>query len=227
MARSVCLSVGSTLPMTSPIIGLTFAMPPNRQDVPLDLAGSLEHITDTFANVSSRKLVVLGAAGGGKTSLAFLFIRDMLADGLPPKVPLYFSLANWNPTEDSLRDLLVEQLTKEYVEPPELRRKFKLKSSKEDYRHDFIAAHLIDLGWILPVLDGFDEIAPGCAKAPSKVSMKAKISMKKGYSAVASCSPAERRSMSKPLRQRERSARLRSSSSNCSLSMTSLPIYHA
>jgi hypothetical protein len=93
--------------------------------------------------------VVLGRAGAGKTILAIRFTIDYinLRAGKDP-VPVIFSLASWDPTSTSLRDWLTTRLIEEY---PGLTASEKSPSS--------LAADLIRANKILPILDGFDEIA--------------------------------------------------------------------
>jgi hypothetical protein len=118
---------------------------------PLDLDGGLDQIADVYRRIPSRRLVVLGRAGSGKTILSLRFVLDLLetrAEGEP--VPQIFSVGSWNPAVESLKDWLSGQLIRDQ---PGLA---VLDSGKET-----LAAALIGKGLILPVLDGFDEIADG------------------------------------------------------------------
>ena len=65
-------------------------------------------------------------------------------------VPVLFSVGPWNPTIASLRSWFTHQLEREY---PALAARGPAGSS--------LAAALVGAGRILPVLDGFDEIADG------------------------------------------------------------------
>jgi hypothetical protein len=121
---------------------------PERPDsVPLD--GHGDHIVDTFNRVPSGRLVVLGRAGAGKTVLTSRFVLTLLANRTLP-VPVIFSLGSWNPTADSLRDWLADQLITTY---PVL--------AERDSIGVPVAVQLLTTGRILPVLDGFDEISEG------------------------------------------------------------------
>jgi GTPase SAR1 family protein len=59
-------------------------------------------------------LIVLGQAGGGKSSLAWRLARDLLAQRAPrDRVPLFLPLASWNPEED-LYDWVARKLIRNH-----------------------------------------------------------------------------------------------------------------
>jgi hypothetical protein len=131
--------------------------PPGSDPGPLALAGRLSEIVKVYRSVPSRRLVVLGAAGSGKTILALRFVRDWLRERAPyDRVPVVFSLASWDPTTISLRDWMCHQLVRDHD----------LATPAAPGGNP--AGALIDTGWILPVLDGFDEIASGLRHAALK-----------------------------------------------------------
>jgi hypothetical protein len=118
---------------------------------PLAVTGRLERIADVYRQIPSGRLVVLGQAGAGKTVVALRFVLDMIATrGAADPVPVLFSVGPWNPATASLRSWLTHQLEHEY---PALAARGPADSS--------LAAALVGAGFILPVLDGFDEIADG------------------------------------------------------------------
>jgi hypothetical protein len=118
---------------------------------PLDLTGRLDRIVEVHRRIPSGRLVVLGRAGSGKTILTLRFVLDSLRDRAPADaVPVIFGLASWNPTTTSLRDWLIARLARDH---PGLTAAGPGGTS--------LAASLVDAGRILPVLDGFDEIADG------------------------------------------------------------------
>lgn len=94
--------------------------------------------------VPTRRLVVLGEPGSGKTVLLVRLLRDLLRSRPDGQVPVLFSLASWDPNGRSLRDWLAEQLRRNYPV---------LRSSGRDW-----AKTLLGRGCILPLLDGFDEL---------------------------------------------------------------------
>ncbi|MFI9080036.1 NACHT domain-containing protein [Streptomyces sioyaensis] len=117
---------------------------------PLALTGRLDRIVEVYRSVPSRRLVVLGAPGAGKTILTLRFVLDWLdTRGPDDPVPVLFSLGSWDPARLSLRDWLCGRLAHDYG----------LAASAAQGGN--LAGALVDGGWILPVLDGFDEIASG------------------------------------------------------------------
>jgi NACHT domain-containing protein len=122
---------------------------------PLALTGRLDRVLDIYQRIPSGRLVVLGQAGSGKTVLTLRFVLDMLeARTTTDRVPVIFSLASWNPATISLRDWLTNQLLRDH---PGLAVPGPTGSN--------LAAVLVEAGRILPVLDGFDEIADGLRRA--------------------------------------------------------------
>jgi serine/threonine protein kinase len=118
---------------------------------PLELAGEVSEITAVYESIPSERLVVLGEAGSGKTILALRFVLDRLSGYSPgDRVPVIFSLGSWDPGAVSLHDWMRRQLVRDYNT---------LEAAAPD--GGTLAAALVDNCFILPVLDGFDEIAPG------------------------------------------------------------------
>ncbi|MFJ9850152.1 helix-turn-helix domain-containing protein [Streptomyces sp. NPDC101150] len=118
---------------------------------PLDLSGQLDEIVGVYRRIPSGRLVVLGRSGSGKTILAVRFVLDHLKSrGHSDAVPVIFSIGSWDPTAMTFRDWLAAQLTRDH---PGLAVPGPGGSS--------LAATLVETGRVLPVLDGFDEIADG------------------------------------------------------------------
>jgi hypothetical protein len=132
--------------------------PPGTDPGPLALAGRLDQIVRVYRSIPSRRLVVLGAAGSGKTILTLRFVLDWLEVGRSPDrpVPVIFSLGSWDPTAISLRDWMCHQLVRDYG------------LAAPTAHGGNLAGALVDAGRILPVLDGFDEIAGGLQHAALK-----------------------------------------------------------
>lgn len=62
------------------------------------LGGRLDQVVEVYRGVGSRRLVVLGRAGSGKTVLTTRFVLDLLAARNPADpVPVIFSLGAWHP----------------------------------------------------------------------------------------------------------------------------------
>ncbi|MFE4059367.1 helix-turn-helix domain-containing protein [Streptomyces sp. NPDC059096] len=122
---------------------------PGATPLELNLSGDLRSVVETYRSIASRRLVILGRAGSGKSVLAIKFALDLLAaPAAPARVPVIFSIGSWDPTTTTLRDLLVGRLLRDH---PHLARQLPSGST--------LAAALVDADLILPVLDGFDEIA--------------------------------------------------------------------
>lgn len=115
------------------------------------LGGSLDRVVEVYRGVGSRRLVVLGRAGSGKTVLTTRFVLDLLSARSPADpVPVIFGLGAWHPGRVGLRDWLADQLTRDH---PFL--------AAPGPGGGTLAAALVDSQRVLPVLDGFDEIAGG------------------------------------------------------------------
>lgn len=122
---------------------------------PLDLTGQLDHVVEIYRRIPSGRLVVLGQAGSGKTILTLRFVLDLLRDRADTDpVPVIFGLGSWHPTTMTLRDWLIAQLQREH---PSL--------GAPGPNGTTLAAALVETGRVLPVLDGFDEIAEGLHRA--------------------------------------------------------------
>ncbi|WP_033440491.1 helix-turn-helix domain-containing protein [Saccharothrix sp. NRRL B-16314] len=122
---------------------------------PLDLGGGLDQVVEVYRRIPSCRLVVLGRAGAGKTILTTRFVLDLLAAREPADpVPVIFGLGSWNPERTGLRDWLAERLVRDH---PGL--------AAPGPGGSTLAAALVDTHRVLPVLDGFDEIAGGLHRA--------------------------------------------------------------
>ncbi|WP_241777516.1 helix-turn-helix domain-containing protein [Streptomyces sp. CT34] len=118
---------------------------------PLDLSGRLDEIVGVYRRIPSGRLVVLGRSGSGKTILTVRFVLDHLKSRARTEaVPVIFSIGSWDPTAVTFRDWLTAQLTRDH---PGLAATGPGGTS--------LAAALVETGGVLPVLDGFDEIAGG------------------------------------------------------------------
>jgi len=114
------------------------------------LTGRFDQVVETFARVPSRRLVVLGAPGAGKTVLLLQLTLTLLRCRQPADpVPVIFPLASWHP-EQPLRAWMVQRLTLNY---PALAAPGSSGTSR--------ARELVRANRILPVLDGLDELPTG------------------------------------------------------------------
>lgn len=119
-----------------------------------ELSGTYTQIGAVFAQrVPTRRMVVLGEPGSGKTVLLIRLLQELIAqpeDGAP--VPVLFSLASWDPYNQDLRTWMAEQLrrmTNVGLRNPAL-------AGLADETD--LAQALVNHERILPLLDGFDEI---------------------------------------------------------------------
>ncbi|MFD6432622.1 NACHT domain-containing protein [Streptomyces venezuelae] len=109
----------------------------------------LASIATAFEEVPSRRMVVLGSPGSGKSVLAVCCTLDLLRQRTSgTAVPVIFPLAAWDPDTTPLRAWLIEWLVAEYRP---------LAATTDG---TLLAEALLDAGLIAPVLDGFDELPP-------------------------------------------------------------------
>lgn len=132
-------------------------LPPGAKAEPLDLSGNHKGIGDLYRGIGSGRLVILGRAGSGKSVLAVRLVLDLLQDGIrtdADPVPVIFGIGSWDPTVHTLRSWLTGRLLRDY---PYMARGSSAAGT--------LAAALVDDGHVLPVLDGFDEMAEGLRPA--------------------------------------------------------------
>ncbi|MFF3276035.1 NACHT domain-containing protein [Streptomyces chrestomyceticus] len=117
------------------------------------LAGRDGGIGEVFTDrIPTRRLVILGEPGAGKSVLMVRLLQDLLArrtEGKP--VPVLFSLASWEPRRP-LMEWLADQLRRSH---PGLRAP---ATDASGLSHGDLAEALLETGRILPLLDGFDEL---------------------------------------------------------------------
>ncbi|NGO81902.1 NACHT domain-containing protein [Streptomyces sp. YC504] len=114
------------------------------------LAGSDGQIGQVFTDrVPTRRLVVLGEPGAGKSVLLIRLLQDLISRRLAgAPVPVLFSLASWDPVDQGLEGWLADQLRRAHPG---------LTAIAEADTAD-LAQAMLDAELILPLLDGFDEL---------------------------------------------------------------------
>jgi NACHT domain len=116
-----------------------------------NLDGRGSDLAQVLDRVPTRRLVVLGEPGSGKTMLMARLVLDMLAGrtaGDP--VPVLVPVAQWNPVQQDLRSWLSAQLSETYPHLAAL--------AKKGRKSGNLIRSLLDARLILPILDGLDEI---------------------------------------------------------------------
>ncbi|WP_394620844.1 NACHT domain-containing protein [Lentzea sp. JNUCC 0626] len=99
-------------------------------------------LADAFDQLPSRRLVMIGEPGSGKTFLGILLTAGLLrrrTQGSP--VPVFLSLSSWDPVADPLDDWLIRTLATTYY----------------NGRQQAVRALLLSR-LIVPILDGLDEL---------------------------------------------------------------------
>lgn len=125
------------------------------------LAGRDAAIGQVFLErVPTRRLVVLGEPGSGKSVLLIRLLQDLIARRTAADpVPVLFSLASWDPRQP-LKAWMADQLRRTYpglaAAPPS---RAVLTATAADGPGD-LALYLLNAGRILPLFDGFDELPP-------------------------------------------------------------------
>ncbi|SDP92527.1 NACHT domain-containing protein [Lentzea jiangxiensis] len=126
---------------------------------PLDLAGKISEVGTVHRRIPSGRLVVLGGAGSGKSVLALRLVLALLEQRRrSDPVPVMFTVTSWIPGATTFREWLVRQLVRDH---PWL--------GQPGAGGRSVAADLVDRRKILPVLDGFDEMAPSLQVEAVKV----------------------------------------------------------
>jgi transcriptional regulator with XRE-family HTH domain len=132
------------------------AVPPGVRAEQTSLVGAFNEITDLYQRLPSGRLVILGAPGSGKTMLARRFVLDMLRDSPASQpVPVMVGIGSWDPLATPFENWLIDHLVHNY---PHL--------AGAAPRGSALGAELVERDAVLPVLDGFDEMA-GALRGPA------------------------------------------------------------
>lgn len=118
---------------------------------PGGLAGEGRELADLLIRIPTGRLVVLGGPGAGKSVLMVRLVLDLLARRAPGgPVPVLVSVASWDPAGQEFREWLAMQLS---ATSPGLN----AAVATDPVKRTRIQA-LIDEGFLIPVLDGLDEM---------------------------------------------------------------------
>jgi NACHT domain len=155
---------------------------------PSELAGKGDGLAGVLAKVPTRRMMVLGEPGSGKTMLMVRLLLALLRHRLPGgPVPILLPLASWDPVQQDLRVWLRAQMC---VEHPSLATPAPVGSGMGDR-----AEALLAKGLILPILDGLDEI-PESFRGPAIARINEAPGFGEGL--VVTCRTAEYRSVARP-----------------------------
>ena len=115
----------------------------------------INQLTAQFLALPQRRLVIVGGGGTGKTTLAIQLLLTLLpppGQSVTEPVPVLLSVSDWDPTQEpTLQEWLGRQLRHTYPS---------LAAVADD-----VPDALADQGWVLPILDGLDEVEPARAAA--------------------------------------------------------------
>jgi len=118
---------------------------------PDHLAGQDNDLVHVLNRVPTRRLVVLGEPGSGKTMLMVRLLLDLLNDRVPGGVvPVLVSVAGWDPAQESMNSWLSSHLIMVY---PKLAAR-----AEQAPRTRTVIQAMLEARLILPILDGLDEI---------------------------------------------------------------------
>jgi NACHT domain-containing protein len=109
----------------------------------------LEDVADFYLSRTRGRMVILGASGMGKTVLAARLVTDLIrlqktrkkvGENVPLSIPLLLNISSWDPSRSSFQEWLEEQVSDQF------------RVAKKT------TGQLISNQWIIPVLDGLDEM---------------------------------------------------------------------
>jgi hypothetical protein len=130
----------------SPLVNMQWSPEHSWSSRPSDtsvIGGDSESLARFYLNLSTRRLLILGPAGSGKTTIALALVHQLLQNrDKDDPVPVPISAATWNPSNERLQSWIARALTTDYG----------IAAS--------IARELVARGLILPVIDGIDELLP-------------------------------------------------------------------
>ncbi|MEU3872234.1 MULTISPECIES: NACHT domain-containing protein [Streptomyces] len=125
------------------------------------LSGRGADIGEVFAErVPTRRLILLGEPGAGKSVLLIRLLQDLIARRTEhAPVPVLFALASWDPHQP-FKSWMAEQLRRMYPGLRAAAPHSAIPATNAASRRADLAEALLHAGRILPLLDGLDELPP-------------------------------------------------------------------
>jgi hypothetical protein len=156
--------------------------PDNWAQGPEGLTGIEHELPAIMEKVPTGWIVVLGGSGSGKTMLLLRTVRDLIdgrTEGKCDPVPVFVSMASWDPRSDNLRTWLEKRLRIDYPGLGTIVSRGGKRSSR--------IAFLLDEQRIVPILDGLDEMPPESQVAAINRLYEAFVGPKRPLRLVMSC----------------------------------------
>jgi hypothetical protein len=120
----------------------------NQNIMRLHLSGTTSELIRWYIREPIHRLMIVGGAGSGKTSVALMLAEGMLADkGYAGPVPILLSFSSWDAERHSLQEWVAQRIAVDY---PEL-------GNRLAYGDDAVD-RLLEDGDVLLLLDGLDEL---------------------------------------------------------------------
>ena len=156
---------------------------------PGELGGEDGELVQVLTRVPTGRLVVLGEPGAGKSVLMMRLVLDLLARRASgDRVPVLVSAASWDPATQDLHGWLAGQLTFSYATLA--------GPAPADAAAPSSIRALLRAGFILPILDGLDEI-PDAARGPAIARIN--DALRPGEQLVVTCRRAQFRDAVRPV----------------------------
>ncbi|GIH11197.1 hypothetical protein Rhe02_92640 [Rhizocola hellebori] len=123
------------------------------------MRGDVDEIVQAFRALPHGQLVILGEPGAGKSVLALLLSRQLLTEPLLGEpIPVLLPISSWNPESESVAAFISGRLADDHRLVGGRRGNRRLSATlAEAFRMDGAAK---PRAWLLPVLDGLDELPP-------------------------------------------------------------------
>ncbi|WP_344350344.1 hypothetical protein [Catellatospora coxensis] len=122
------------------------------------LSGDVGQVADRLRKLPWKQLVVLGEPGAGKSVLAVMLVHQLLTAAVPgDPVPVLVGVSSWDPRAEPVAKLMARRLREDFGLGEDVARRLVGEArAAGSGRAGF---------WVLPVLDGLDEIEPSLQAA--------------------------------------------------------------